>query len=193
MGGLVPTEGPSLSPSARRKSWRRATIARRSLPALLNPYQVLCRSISTTLPQQERLEKLMEAAMRLAIERTQSSLQSTPNASLDDPAVQRAMEQTRKAICRLQAESDFWEALLNKHRSKAEELTRREEQGQESGVALDPSSLARSSQYQLIQSKPDYRGILRRQQPILDTMGMVCPLTVQEEEEEEEAPPPPPR
>lgn len=36
------TEGPSSSnnsPTARRKSWRRATITRRSLPALPNPYQ----------------------------------------------------------------------------------------------------------------------------------------------------------
>lgn len=33
------TEGPSGSPAARRKSWRRATLTRRSLPALPNPYQ----------------------------------------------------------------------------------------------------------------------------------------------------------
>ncbi|XP_071388525.1 kinetochore-associated protein DSN1 homolog isoform X1 [Centroberyx affinis] len=206
--GLVPTEGPSVSCNTRRKSWRRATIGRRSLPALPNPYQILCRSISTSLSQQERLEKLMEASMRLAVERTQNSLQSTPNASLEsfqkqvehmqkewcclaksirsepqcqqlsaatasDPAVQKSMEQTQKAIHRLQAESDSWEALLNKHRSKAKELAKKVEQGQESGVTLDPSSLARSSQHQLIQSKPDYRSLLCKQQPILHTMEMV--------------------
>lgn len=36
------TEGPlspAVSPSARRKSWRRATLTRRSLPALPNPYE----------------------------------------------------------------------------------------------------------------------------------------------------------
>ncbi|KAG7243487.1 hypothetical protein INR49_011043 [Caranx melampygus] len=57
--------GLSVSPTPRRKSWRRATITRRSLPALSNPYQVLCRSISTSSSPGERLEKLMEASMKM--------------------------------------------------------------------------------------------------------------------------------
>ncbi|XP_056263343.1 kinetochore-associated protein DSN1 homolog isoform X2 [Pseudoliparis swirei] len=206
------TEGPSsptVDPTARRKSWRRATLTRRSLPALPNPYQVLCRSISASLSQQERLEQLMEASMKLAIERTQSSLQSVPNASLDsfqkqveqmqkewgcltksirdepggqlparaasssDPVVQKAMERVQKSINSLQAESESWEALLNKHRSKAEELERKVEQGQKGGVSLDATSVAQSSQYHFIQSKPDYHSILCRQQPMLHTMAMI--------------------
>ncbi|XP_071328427.1 kinetochore-associated protein DSN1 homolog [Trachinotus anak] len=207
------TEEPSsssVSPTARRKSWRRATITRRSLPALPNPYQVLCRSISTSLSQQERLEKLMEASMRLAIERTQNSLQSVPNTSLEcfqkqveniqkewsylaksihgeprshqlpasaarscDPAMQRAMEKVQKAINRLQAESESWEALLNKHRSKAEELERKIERGQERGMSLDTACVAQSSQYLFIQNKPDYHGLLCRQQPMLHTIAMI--------------------
>ncbi|XP_031723876.1 kinetochore-associated protein DSN1 homolog isoform X1 [Anarrhichthys ocellatus] len=206
-------EGPSspkVSPTARRKSWRRATITRRSLPALPNPYQVLCRSISASLSQQERLEKLMEASMKLAIERTRSSLQSVPNTSMEsfqkqvehmqkdwgclaksirdepgahqlpaiaasssDPVVQKAMEKVQKAINRLQAESDSWEELLNKHRSKAEELERKVEQGQKGGVSLDSTAVARSSQHRFIQSKPDYHGLLCRQQPMLHTMAMI--------------------
>uniref|UniRef100_A0A8C3G8V8 DSN1 component of MIS12 kinetochore complex n=2 Tax=Cyclopterus lumpus TaxID=8103 RepID=A0A8C3G8V8_CYCLU len=206
-------EGPSspaVDPTARRKSWRRATLTRRSLPALPNPYRVLCRSISASLSQQERLEKLMEASMKLAIERTQSSLQSVPNASLDsfqkqvermqnewgclsksirdergghqlparaasssDPIVQKAMEKVQKAINSLQAESESWEALLNKHQSKAEELERKVEQGQKGGVSLDSTSVAQSSQYHFIQSKPDYHGFLCRQQPMLHTMAMI--------------------
>ncbi|XP_049417815.1 kinetochore-associated protein DSN1 homolog [Epinephelus fuscoguttatus] len=201
---------PTFSPSARRKSWRRATITRRSLPALPNPYQVLSRSISASLPQQERLEKLMEASMRLVIERTQDSIQSVPNTSLEsfqkqvehmqkewgclaksirnehqghqfpagaasssDPAVQRAMEKVQKALNRLQAESESWEALLNKHRSKAKELERKVEQGQEGGVSLDTTSVAQSSQYHFLQSKPDYHGLLCRQQPMLHTMATI--------------------
>lgn len=148
--------------------------------------------------------------MRLAIERTQNSLQSVPNTSLEsfqkqveqmqkewgclaksirnepgdhhlpdraassnDPAVRRAMEKVQKAINRLQAESESWEALLNKHRSKAEELERKVEQGQEGGVSLDSTSVAQSSQYHFIQSKPDYHGLLCRQQPMLHTMAMI--------------------
>nr|XP_040045807.1 kinetochore-associated protein DSN1 homolog [Gasterosteus aculeatus aculeatus] len=211
--GTENKEGPSSpsdQPSARRKSWRRATITRRSLPALLNPYQVLCRNISTSLSQQERLEELMEASMKLAIERTQSALQSVPNTSLEsfqkqvvhmqkewsclaksirdeleshqfpamtasssDPVVQNAMEKVKKAINRFQAESESWEALLIKHRSKAEELERKLEQGQKGGVTLDSSSVAQSSQYRFIQSKPDYQGLLCRQQPMLHTMAMI--------------------
>ncbi|XP_051245278.1 kinetochore-associated protein DSN1 homolog isoform X2 [Dicentrarchus labrax] len=205
------TEGPSsltVSPTARRKSWRRATITRRSLPVLPNPYQVLCRGISVSLSQKERLEKLMEASMRLAIERTQNNLQSVPKTSLEsfqkqveriqkewgclansirsepqghqvpasaasDPAVLRAMAKVQKAIKRLQAESESWEALLNKHRSKAEELERKVEQGQEGGVSLDSTSVAQSSQYHIIQNKPDYHGLLCRQQPMFHTMAMI--------------------
>lgn len=93
--GVVPAEGPSLSPGAQRKSWRRSTMSRRSLAALPSPSQsesfcppasywevsflqcssltlrcfssVLCRSISPSLPQQERLEKLMEASMKVRL------------------------------------------------------------------------------------------------------------------------------
>nr|XP_046270698.1 kinetochore-associated protein DSN1 homolog [Scatophagus argus] len=203
------TEGPSsptVSSTARRKSWRRATISRRSLPALLNQNQVLCRGISASLSDQERLEKLMEASMRMVIERTQNSLQSVPKASLEtfhkqvermqkewghvaesirtrgrqhpanasrDPSVQRAMQKVRQAINRLKAESESWETLLNKHRSKAEELERKVEQGQETGVSLDSTSVAQSSQYHFIQSKPDYHDLLCRQQPMLHTMAMI--------------------
>ncbi|KAK5856149.1 hypothetical protein PBY51_007765 [Eleginops maclovinus] len=200
-------EGPS-SPTARRKSWRRATLTRRSLPALPNPYQVLGRSISTSLPQQERLEKFMKAIMRVEIERTQNWLQSVPNSSLEsfqkqveriekdldcltesirkepgndelsapaasDPAVHKAKEKVQKAINRLQAESESWGALLNKHRSKAEELERKVAQGQEGGISLDSTSVAQSSQYHCILSKPDYNALLCRQQPILHTMTII--------------------
>uniref|UniRef100_A0A3B4WF84 DSN1 component of MIS12 kinetochore complex n=1 Tax=Seriola lalandi dorsalis TaxID=1841481 RepID=A0A3B4WF84_SERLL len=125
----------SVSPTARRKSWRRATITRRSLPALPNPYQ-LCRSISKSLSQQERLEKLMEASMRL------------------------------------QAESESWEALLKKHWSKTEELEKME-RGQERGLSLDTACVAQSTQYLFIQNKPDYHGLLCRQQPFLHTIAMI--------------------
>ncbi|XP_041813383.1 kinetochore-associated protein DSN1 homolog isoform X2 [Chelmon rostratus] len=201
---------PTVSPIERRKSWRRATISRRSFPALPNPYQDLCRSISVSLPQQERLEKLMEASMRLAIERTQGSLQTVPKTSLEsfqkqvehmqkewvclaksirrepwghqlpgsadsDPAAQSAVEKAQKAINRLRDESKSWEALLNKHRSKAEELERKVEQGQERGASLDSTSVAQSSQHHFIQSKPDYHALLCRQQPMLHTMTMIHP------------------
>ncbi|XP_076000360.1 kinetochore-associated protein DSN1 homolog isoform X2 [Genypterus blacodes] len=208
--GLAPAREPAVSPIARRKSWRRATISRRSLPALPSLYQALCSSISTSLPQQERLEKLMEASMKRAIESTQTSLQSVQNISLEsfqkqvehiqkewaclakdissepqsrtlrtsttrscDPAMQTAMEKTQKAIHRLQVEADSWEALLNKHKRKAEELERKVEQGLERGIPLDPSSVAQSSQYQIIQSKLDYCAVLGRQRPVLHTMAMI--------------------
>ncbi|XP_072225616.1 kinetochore-associated protein DSN1 homolog [Leuresthes tenuis] len=198
-----------VSPTVRRKSWRRATITRRSLPALPNPYQALCRSISTSLSQQERLEKLSEASMMLAVERTQNTLQSVPKISLESfqkqvehiqaewgsltknrnkeppqlpsssasssgPAVKRAMENVQSAIDRLQAESESWEALLNKHKSKAEELERKVEMGQETGsISLNSTSMAQSSQYLVIQSKPDYHSLLCRQRPVLHTMAMI--------------------
>ncbi|XP_023133749.1 kinetochore-associated protein DSN1 homolog [Amphiprion ocellaris] len=198
--------GPSVSPTPRRKSWRRSTITRRSLPALPNPYQALCRNISTSLSQHERLEKLMDASMKVAIERTQNLLQSMPNTSLESfekqvehiqkewgclakridseqhqlppseaskPAMQGAMEKVQRAINRLQAESESWEALLNKHRSKAEELERKVEQGQKTGVSLGPTPVTQSSQHLFIQSKPDYHVVLCRQQPKLQTMGMI--------------------
>lgn len=149
--------------------------------------------------------------MKLAIERTQSSLQSVPHTSMEsfhkqvehmqkdwgclaksicdepgahqlpsiaasDPVVQKAMEKVQKGINRLQAESDSWEELLNKHRSKAEELERKVEQGQKGGVSLDSTAVARSSQHRFIQSKPDYHGLLCRQQPMLHTMAAIMDI-----------------
>ncbi|KAJ0047417.1 hypothetical protein NL108_002979 [Boleophthalmus pectinirostris] len=195
------------SPPDRRKSWRRATINRRSLPALPNPYQVLCRSISTSLTQNERLEKLMEASMKKAIDRTQSSLQTAAHSSMesfqikvdkmlkewnclakriqsesqfngdgacsDDPSIQNAMEKIKKAISRLEMEKESWETLLNKHRDKAEKLEKKVQKGQETGITPDSASLSQSSQYQVIESKPDYNLVLSRQQPRLQTMALI--------------------
>ncbi|KAM9745425.1 kinetochore-associated protein DSN1 homolog isoform 2-T2 [Menidia menidia] len=189
----------SISPTVRRKSWRRATITRRSLPALLNPYQALCKSISTSLPREERLEKLLEASMKLAVERTHSTLQSVPKISLESfqkqidhiqtewgpqfssssasssgQTVKKAMESVQRAIDRLQAESESWEALLIKHRSKAEELKRTVEMGQETGsISISAPSTVQSSQYLVIQSKPDYQSVLCRQRPMLNTIAMI--------------------
>ncbi|CAN9505598.1 unnamed protein product [Ophioblennius macclurei] len=202
-------DDPAVSPSAaRRRTWRRTSLLRRSLPALPNPYQALSKSISTDLPPEKRLEKLMEASMKLALDRTESSLPSVENISMEsfkkqvesiqkewaslakslhsepyqlpskavsssDPAVQKAMEKVQNAINRLQSESDSWDALLNKHRSTAEELERKVQQGQETGIALDSKSLAQSSLHHFIQSKPDYHHLLRLQQPKLHTIQMI--------------------
>lgn len=179
-------------------------MGRRSLSAPINPSATLCSSISLSLPAQERLEKLMEASMKLALARTEKLLQSTPNASLESfkkqaedmqpkwcslaeemrsprptqqlPASKEnnpALEQTRSAIHRLQAEIQSWESLLTKHRQKAEALAGKVEQGQRSAVTLDPTSLSRSSQWALIQQKPDYHSVLSRQQPALHTIQLV--------------------
>ncbi|XP_028310759.1 kinetochore-associated protein DSN1 homolog [Gouania willdenowi] len=208
---VVHVEDPVDSTSTRRKSWKRATLTRRSFPIIPNPYQVLSRSIATSLSQQERLEKLMEASMKLALERTESCLASVPNTSVESfkkqveqiqkewcdlgtkisreipqlpsneassrvPVVQGFMKKVKKSIDRLQAESENWQALLNKHRSKAEELKRKVEQGKDLGVPLDPTLMAQSSQYHVIQNKPDYHLVFCRQQPVLQTMEMTMDL-----------------
>ncbi|XP_027898997.1 kinetochore-associated protein DSN1 homolog [Xiphophorus couchianus] len=201
------TEKP-VNPREQNKSWRRNTITRRSLPALPNPYETLCRSISPSLSQQERLEKLLEASMEMVLERTQNSLESFPKASLDsfkkqvenikmewscltkntsnEPhnlsssqpncsqrAVQRAMENVQKAISRLKAESESWEALMNKHKEKAEELEKKVKMGQETGIPLNSTLTVQSSQNSVIQSKPNYHNVLCRQRPMMHTMAMI--------------------
>ncbi|XP_046690239.1 kinetochore-associated protein DSN1 homolog isoform X2 [Silurus meridionalis] len=196
-----------LSPRSRRKSWRRSTRGRPSLPALPNNTQSLCKSISLDLSDAERLEKLMEAAMQVAVKRLQNTLCTIPGADLEafqaqvdslqtewvnmaknireeaqlnfssstssDPAIQKAIERAKEDLNRLQAECVSWESLLNKHRSKAEELAKRVEEGQERGVKLDLSCLAQSSQSKLILSKPDYNAALQRQHRVLNTMELV--------------------
>ncbi|XP_051904388.1 kinetochore-associated protein DSN1 homolog [Hippocampus zosterae] len=196
------TEEPKSSPparsTARRKSWRRATLTRRSLSALSNPYQTLCKPISMSLSQQERLSILMKAAMKLATDRLHNSLQSVPNSSPE--SFQKQVEKLKKkcksvtksmsseeqnqrigehgartamvienTINRIEAESQSWEALALKHQSKAEELERKLAQGQKEAIALDHTCVAQSSQYQLIRSKPDYRDLLHRLQSTLQT------------------------
>ncbi|XP_047213059.1 uncharacterized protein LOC124862903 isoform X1 [Girardinichthys multiradiatus] len=198
----------SIDCSDQDKSWRRATITRRSRIALPNPYETLCRSISQSLSQEERLEKLLEASMEMALERTRYSLESVPKASQESfkkqvnnikmewcclikninnephklssgqascsqPAVQRAVENVQKAINRLKAESESWEALLNKHRGKAEELEKKVEMGQETGISLNSASIVQASQYSIILTKPDYHGVLCRQRPKMHTMALI--------------------
>lgn len=99
---------------------------------------------------------------------------------------------------RFQNESERWEALLNKHRTKAEELERlfffsylsailwrllfksalndntcircrKVGRGLEKGVSSSSASVAQSSQYRVVQSKPDYRSLCT-QQPLLQAV-----------------------
>uniref|UniRef100_A0A1A8GCK2 DSN1, MIND kinetochore complex component, homolog n=1 Tax=Nothobranchius korthausae TaxID=1143690 RepID=A0A1A8GCK2_9TELE len=205
---LMEDTGKLMSPNAETKSWRRTTITRRSLPAPPNPYQALCSGISTSLSNQERLEKLLEASLKLALERTQNMLQSVPQASIEtfkkqveyiqakgsslatsirndshkvqsiqpsssEPAMQKAMKNIQKAIERLSSESESWDVLLTKHQRKAEELERKLQRGQETGIQLNSTSMSQSSQYPVIQSKPDYHGILSRQRPMIHTMATI--------------------
>ncbi|KAK3511822.1 hypothetical protein QTP70_024850 [Hemibagrus guttatus] len=197
---------PDLSPRSRRKSWRRSTRGRASFPALPSTSQSLCKSISLDLSDEERLEKLMEAAMQATVKRLRNTLRTISSADLEafqtqvdslqtewvstaktiseesqlsfssssgDPAIQKAIERAKENLNRLQAESLSWESLLNKHRSKAEELAKRAEEGQERGVSLDPSCVAQSSQSKLILNKPDYNAVLQRQHRVLNTMELV--------------------
>ncbi|XP_077382549.1 kinetochore-associated protein DSN1 homolog isoform X2 [Festucalex cinctus] len=194
------TEKPEFCPPARMKSWRRATMTRRSLSIPPKPYQSLYESINTSLSQQERLSMLMEAAMKLATDKLQNSLQSVPNSSLE--SFQKKVEKLKKkcksvaitseqqtkktgelgartatvienTIKRIRAESQSWDALSHKHRTKAEELERKLAQGQKEAMSLDHTCMAQSLQYQLIQSKPDYRGRLHRLLSELRTMAPV--------------------
>lgn len=55
---------------------------------------------------------------------------------------------------------------------------RKVEQGQQTGVPLDSTSLAQSSQYLFIQSKPDYHSLLCRQQPMLHTVEMIVSFEI---------------
>ncbi|KTG46493.1 hypothetical protein cypCar_00000802 [Cyprinus carpio] len=181
---------PERSRRSRRKSWRRSSRGRRSLPAFCSSSQPLCETISLSLPDNERLEMLIKAAMQRTVKRarnieslseecdslakdirreTQNSLPTVES----DPVVNVTTARIQEDINRLQAESMSWESLLNKHRSKADELDKCVERGEEKGVPLDPSCFAKSSQSQLILNKPDYKAVLMGQQKLLRNMELV--------------------
>ncbi|XP_036409291.1 kinetochore-associated protein DSN1 homolog [Megalops cyprinoides] len=204
----VRRDGAALSPRSRRRSWRRSARTRRSFPALCSSSQALCRSISLSLQEEERLEKLIDASKELAVQKLQDCVAAAPGGCREslhsqvellqrewcclaqdirqevqgqlpqtstdsDPAMQKTMDQIRKSVLMLQAERDLWDSVLLRHRSKAEELARRVEQGRAEGVAMDPACLMQSSQSQLILSKPDYHSALLRQHGVLHTMEML--------------------
>ncbi|XP_018922015.1 kinetochore-associated protein DSN1 homolog [Cyprinus carpio] len=197
---------PERSRRSRRKSWRRSSRGRRSLPAFCSSSQPLCETISLSLPDNERLEMLIKAAMQRTVKRARNSLNTVPGVDAEtlqaqveslseecdslakdirretqnslptvesDPVVNVTTARIQEDINRLQAESMSWESLLNKHRSKADELDKCVERGEEKGVPLDPSCFAKSSQSQLILNKPDYKAVLMGQQKLLRNMELV--------------------
>ncbi|XP_051742099.1 kinetochore-associated protein DSN1 homolog [Ctenopharyngodon idella] len=197
---------PELNPRSRRKSWRRSSRGRRSLPALPGSSQPLCETISLSLPDNERLEMLIKAAMQRTVKRVKNSLYTVPGVDTEtlqtqveslheewdsmaqdisretqnslptaesDPVVNTATARIQEDINRLQAESMSWESLLKKHRTKADELDKCVERGEEKGVPLDPSCFAKSSQSRLVLNKPDYKAVLMGQQKLLRNMELV--------------------
>ncbi|XP_063071196.1 kinetochore-associated protein DSN1 homolog [Engraulis encrasicolus] len=206
-----PKEDPALSPRSKSKSWRRSTRSRRSLPAFPGAIQNLCKSISLSLSEEERAEKLMEAAMNIAVEKLQKAMVTVPGADLEifqkqvatlkeqwprvakeireesskieqgkeennktkpsNPNPERTVTLCANAIKRLETESAMWDALLEKHKSKAEQLTKAMEEGK--GLPVDPKLVAQSSQSALIASKPEYNAILSRQTKHLHTVELL--------------------
>ncbi|TRZ00730.1 hypothetical protein DNTS_022914 [Danionella cerebrum] len=173
---IVPA--PERSPRSRRKSLRRSSRGRRSLPAFSGSVQPLCETICLSLTDNERLEMLMKAAMQRTVQRVRNSLytipgidtetlqtqdiretQSLPVPAESDPAVNETTTRTQDDINRLQAESLSWETLLNKHRSKADYLDKCVEGAEERGVPLDPLCFSKSSHDELIRNKPDYKAM----------------------------------
>lgn len=202
----VSVTAPELSPRSRRKSWRRSSRGRRSLPAFPCSSQPLCETISLSLPDNERLERLIKAAMQRTVKRVKNSLYTVPGVDTEslqtqveslneewdslakeisretqnslatvesDPVVNMTTVRIQEDINRLQAESMSWESLLNKHRTKADELDKCVQRGEEKGVPLDPSCFAKSSQSQLVLNKPDYKAVLMGQQKLLRNMELV--------------------
>uniref|UniRef100_A0A672MVN5 Kinetochore-associated protein DSN1 homolog n=2 Tax=Sinocyclocheilus grahami TaxID=75366 RepID=A0A672MVN5_SINGR len=202
----VTVTAPERSPRSRRKSWRRSSRGRRSLPAFSCSSQPLCETVSLSLPDNERLEMLIKAAMQRTVKRAKNSLYTVPGVDTEtlqtqveslheewdglakdirretqnslptvesDPVVNMTTAHIQEDINRLQAESMSWESLLNKHRSKAAEIDKCVEWGEEKGVPLDPSCFAKSSQSWLILNKPDYKEVLMGQQKLLRNMELV--------------------
>ncbi|XP_016321119.1 kinetochore-associated protein DSN1 homolog isoform X2 [Sinocyclocheilus anshuiensis] len=202
----VTVTAPERSPRSRRKSWRRSSRGRRSLPAFSCSSQPLCETVSLSLPDNERLEMLIKAAMQRTVKRAKNSLYTVPGVDTEtlqtqveslheewdglakdirretqnslptvesDPVVNMTTARVQEDINRLQAESMSWESLLNKHRSKAAEIDKCVERGEEKGVPLDPSCFAKSSQSRLILNKPDYKAVLMGQQKLLRNMELV--------------------
>uniref|UniRef100_A0A673FY72 Kinetochore-associated protein DSN1 homolog n=1 Tax=Sinocyclocheilus rhinocerous TaxID=307959 RepID=A0A673FY72_9TELE len=232
----VTVTAPERSPRSRRKSWRRSSRGRRSLPAFSCSSKrecptkdtftgrhagvvsdcvdflfslcllALCETISLSLPDNERLEMLIKAAMQRTVKRAKNSLYTVPGVDTEtlqtqveslheewdglakdirretqnslptvesDPVVNMTTAHVQEDINRLQAESMSWELLLNKHRSKAAEIDKCVERGEEKGVPLDPSCFAKSSQSRLILNKPDYKAVLMGQQKLLRNVELV--------------------
>lgn len=54
---------------------------------------------------------------------------------------------------------------------------RKVKMGQEAGISLNPTSIVQSSQYHVIQSKPNYRSVLCRQQRMMHSTAMIVGCT----------------
>ncbi|XP_020348756.2 kinetochore-associated protein DSN1 homolog isoform X1 [Oncorhynchus kisutch] len=109
----------------------------------------------------------MEASMALAVKKLQDSLSTTPKGTLE--SLQTQVEAVQKEWCCLAKDLRNEPQCQQPPTSTARQL----EQCLENGVMLDPSCLAQSSQSQLIQNKPDYHSVLRRQRSVLSTVELV--------------------
>ncbi|XP_077590920.1 kinetochore-associated protein DSN1 homolog [Stigmatopora nigra] len=185
---------------ARRKSWRRATLSRRSLSAICNPYKTLCSGISTSLSQEDRLGLLMESALNLSMDSLRNLLLDVPESSSESFEKQakklkkksisltqnissqqlpprtgdfkvRGVHLFRNTIDRIQAESHSWENLSEKHKILAEELEKKLAEKQKKVISLDHECVKLSSQYGLIRTKPDYSGLLAKRRSMLNAVA----------------------
>ncbi|CAH2273644.1 kinetochore-associated DSN1 homolog [Pelobates cultripes] len=173
---------PHVSPNKRRSLRRSVRSSRRkTLPSIHEKATELCKTLSSELPESDRLSELLQSCFqklkrfteRLSRDGTLKQCTEEPLSFESNPESEAVKEQIRGYITKFSEETECWDKLLEDYKQKADDFSR---QFTENKLPESPSASILhlpTSQDSVLHSKPDYQGLLNQQGAVFGCMGIV--------------------
>ncbi|XP_074021260.1 kinetochore-associated protein DSN1 homolog [Numenius arquata] len=117
-------------------------------------------------------EDLRRYMQKLKRDGTLRSCVEDPKGILPDSALDESVAQIKEYIARFSAECQSWDQLLLRYQESAEEMSRALGGCRSGGGRAPPLDFLRTSQAQVLRSKPDYRRILEAQGEALSSVEL---------------------
>ncbi|KFM09657.1 Kinetochore-associated protein DSN1, partial [Aptenodytes forsteri] len=118
-------------------------------------------------------EDLKRYVQKLKRDGTLKSCVEDPKGILPDSALDESVAQVKEYIARFAAECRSWDQLLLRYQERAEGTSRQLEECERKGGQAEPPNYLRTSQAEVLGSKPDYQKILDDQGEVLSCMELV--------------------
>ncbi|XP_062966724.1 kinetochore-associated protein DSN1 homolog isoform X1 [Cynocephalus volans] len=118
-------------------------------------------------------EELKDFADRLESDGTLQKCFEDSKGKASDLSLESSVAEMKELITKFSLERQTWDKLLLQYQKEAEEIFRGSTETKITEVTVEPTTYLRSSQSEVLNTKPDYQKILQNQSKVFDYMELV--------------------